>query len=277
MRSLISTSTSGAALSFLLASQVSNAQNITSTNSTAGTEPCAQLTKATVANVTQLDAAVAYACLQSIPVDVDGDIAEIEGLKVLVQFESDLSYLKDPPPGFLYPAVDILGSLDKIQTDVKNGVYKNDYDVQNDLYSLVVSAYDFHFNWVPDLLGAFNWFRAGSLISLSSDGTSLPSVYDTLDYHALLKPNTSDYTPSAVSEINGIEVEQWLNEYAALNPWDHDPDGELVGRLCQVRTVLMMFHSQLQQRNGQYPNGNSGRWSNQLRPGLVQLCHTLSR
>ncbi|KAK3618254.1 hypothetical protein LTR56_003843 [Elasticomyces elasticus] len=202
------------------------AQNSSYSNSTAKLEPCAVLSAAAANGITQFDAGLAMACLQSIPVDVDGDIQEILGLKVLVQFQSDLAYLKDPPPGYLYPGVDILGGLDAILADVQAGAYKSDYDVQLDLYKLVTSAYDFHFNWVPDLVDVFGWMREGKLISLSSDSVSLPEVYDFQDLHAFGPHNfsSSSYTPSAVTNINGVDSETWLNEFAALNPWDHDPD-----------------------------------------------------
>ncbi|KAK5690067.1 hypothetical protein LTR97_012552 [Elasticomyces elasticus] len=198
------------------------AQNSSYSNSTAKLEPCAVLSAAAANGITQFDAGLAMACLQSIPVDVDGDIQEILGLKVL----SDLAYLKDPPPGYLYPGVDILGGLDSILTGVQAGAYKSDYDVQLDLYKLVTSAYDFHFNWVPDLVDVFGWMREGRLMSLSSDSVSLPEVYDFRDLHAFGPHNfsSSSYTPSAVTHINGVDSETWLNEFAALNPWDHDPD-----------------------------------------------------
>ncbi|KAK4890915.1 hypothetical protein LTR27_010488 [Elasticomyces elasticus] len=202
------------------------AQNPYYSNSTTKLEPCAVLSAAAANDLHKLDAGIAMTCLQSVPVDVDGDIQEIQGLKVLVQFQSDLAYLKDPPPGYLYPGVDILGGLDAILADIQAGAYKSDYDVQLDLYKLVNSAYNFHFGWIPDLLHIFQWTRDGRLISLSSDGVSLPEVYDYEDLHAFGPSNfsSSSYTPSAITLINGVDSETWLNEFAALNPYGHDPD-----------------------------------------------------
>lgn len=79
---------------------------------------------------------------------------------------------------YLYAGVDVIGSLDEISSKLQAGGYGSDYDVQLDLYKLVSSTYDFHFNWVPDLVGAFAWNRQGALISVSSDGLSLPDIYD---------------------------------------------------------------------------------------------------
>lgn len=191
------------------------AQNSNAGNVTSGVEPCALISALAAANVTTFEADIAMACLQSVPVDVAGDVDLIDGIKVLFQFQSTLPYLSDPPPGYLYSAVDILASLDAIQADVQAGIYTNDYDVQMDIYNLVVSAYDFHFNWVPDLVTVFNWNRQGSLLSLSSDGLSLPDVYDSSDVKALAASNPSNYPPSPVTSINGVDTESWLNEFAA--------------------------------------------------------------
>jgi len=88
-----------ATLACILFISQSRAQNTTFSNTTASVEPCAQISAAVADGATYLDVSVAMACLQSVPVDVERDVAEIDGLKVLFQFQSDLAYLKDPPPG----------------------------------------------------------------------------------------------------------------------------------------------------------------------------------
>ncbi|KAK1087087.1 hypothetical protein LTR33_001246 [Friedmanniomyces endolithicus] len=202
-------------VTFASLSSIVKAQNSTAGNSTLDVEPCALISALAAYNVSMFDADIAMACLRSIPVDVAGDVDEIDGLKVMVQFQSTLPYLKDPPPGYLYPAVDILASLVAIQADVQAGIYTSEYDVQMDLYNLVVSAYDFHFIWVPDLVSVFSWNRQGALVSLSSDGLSLPDVYDFRDVVALAASNSSRYQPSPITSINGVGTESWLNEFAA--------------------------------------------------------------
>lgn len=52
---------------------------------------------------------------------------------------------------YLYPSVNIEAGLQKIGSDLKSGKYSNEYDIQNDIYSLVASAYDGHFNYIPDI------------------------------------------------------------------------------------------------------------------------------
>ncbi|KAK0284967.1 hypothetical protein LTR35_000304 [Friedmanniomyces endolithicus] len=102
------------------------AQNSTAGNVTSGVEPCALISALAAANVTTFEADIAMACLQSVPVDVAGDVDLIDGIKVLFQFQSTLPYLSDPSPGYLYSSVDIMASLDAIQADVQAGIYTND-------------------------------------------------------------------------------------------------------------------------------------------------------
>ena len=85
------------------------------------------------------------------------------------------------------------------------------------------SPYDFHFYVRQDILTVFYYLRAESLISVAKTPTSLPSVYGDRDRFALAG-NSSDYQPSPVVKINGVDVEEWINEFAAFNPWSQDPD-----------------------------------------------------
>ena len=187
-------------------------------------EPCAQISAALAQKVEHLNANTALACLKTVKVATQDDVLQLQGLQTMLSFQSTLVYLKDPPPGYLYPGVDLQGSLDHIISNVQNGVYQSEYDVQIDAFNLLTSAHDFHLVWMPDIVTIFEWFRSESLISISPDGLSLPSVYGFSDLEALRNPNGSGYQPSAVVQVNSVEVETWVNEYAALNPWDHDPD-----------------------------------------------------
>lgn len=131
-----------------------------------------------------------------------GDLSQLEGMKTLVNFQSDLVYLKSPPPGFLYPGVDILGSLDAMISKLQSGGYSSEYDVQLDLYNLITSAYDFHLVYQSDIMEIFAWLRPVDLVSVSVDGTSLPNIYNALDVGALAGSNGTSYKPSPVVQIN---------------------------------------------------------------------------
>ncbi|KAK5675353.1 hypothetical protein LTS10_012120 [Elasticomyces elasticus] len=163
---------------------------------------------------------MAMACLLSIPLDVDRALADIRGLKIQAQFQSDLRYLKAPPPDYYYPAVDIFESLDAVARDVEAGFYTSEYAVQFELTQIIVSARDCHFNYLPDLTESFTWQRGGFLVSVSPDGVSLPDIY----YHTELDQLRSYTEESRVSHINGMDVETWARKFATLNPYGHDPD-----------------------------------------------------
>lgn len=201
-------------------------------------EPCAQIANIFSRNSDQLSvpADTALACLKSVPLDTRGNVRQIEGLKSLAGFQSDLSYLIKPPPGYMYPAVDVMGGLDRLEDNLNNNFYDNEYDFQLDLYKVFAAAYDGHLSYTPDILGIFIWVRLLSeqvvqglpqfyqLISVSSDGTSLPQVYSNQDVDALA--GNAGYTPSPISQINGEDAETWLNTYAATNGngRQQDPD-----------------------------------------------------
>lgn len=104
------------------------------------TEPCAQIAAESKAGSHQFNADIALACLKSVPLQ-KGDNLMIEGVKSMVAFHSDLAYLKNPPPGFLYPGVDVLGSLDQILSALKSGAYSNEYDLQMDLANVITVSF----------------------------------------------------------------------------------------------------------------------------------------
>ena len=140
------------------------------------------------------------------PLDKAGDLKQFEAWKTLINFQSTVAYQKKPTPGWLYPGLDFVGSLESIITNLQNDVYTSEYDAQLELYNLVVAAYDFHLVYRADILSVFNWERAAGLVSVSVDGTSLPNVYDPLDLAALAKVNGTMYKTSPVVQINDTQV-----------------------------------------------------------------------
>jgi hypothetical protein len=93
------------------------------------------------------------------------------------------------------------------------GEYDGEMSVQQELYDLVTSAYDFHFVYSPDILNVFTWQRTVELLSVSPDGQSLPDIYAVQDISVLANATGSDYRPSAVTQINGTDTQEWLNRY----------------------------------------------------------------
>ena len=74
-----------------------------------------------------INPATAWECLKSTPFDTVKAKAFIEEIKKYVASQSTLAYLKNPPKGYLMPAVDILGEIEKVKETIYNSHY--DFDV----------------------------------------------------------------------------------------------------------------------------------------------------
>lgn len=169
-----------------------------------------------------VSAELAYTCLKSVPVIEEDAALTIEAIKQMAEFQSTITYLKDPPKGWPNEAVDIMAGLDDIARKVNGSEYNNEYDFETDIASLFIKAHDGHLNWNGMLYSAaFQWRRNSrfALISASQDGSDIPKVWAYQDFN-----NTGiSYDPSPVSQINGKDVVQFLQEEANLNSY-HDPD-----------------------------------------------------
>jgi len=118
-----------------------------------------------------------HACLREIPLNASSAALEVRKLSTFLQFQSTLGFLKNPPPTYDLPAVDVLGSLDNITSRVLAGAYKNELDLERDIYHLIAIPGDGHLTAVPNLIAAFQWVTNVNLISVSSDGTQIPEIY----------------------------------------------------------------------------------------------------
>ena len=119
--------------------------------------------------------------------------------------------------------MDIEGGLDQIIENLKNGVYAVEYDLQLDIQDLIASAYDGHFSYKPDMFGVFAFGVRGALYSVSLDGSSLPEIYFSNDTHYLTGNNSMRSMVSPVVQINGQDVEAYLNQLALQRQYQ-DPD-----------------------------------------------------
>lgn len=116
------------------------------------------------------------------------------------------------------------GSLYKISTGLQNGDYTNEYDFQVAIYNVIYSAYDQHFNFLPDITQVFAFLRANNLFSVSKDGQALPQVYMDLDIAVIGEYAGKNYSASPVTKINGKPVESYLNDLATNLGGAQDPD-----------------------------------------------------
>lgn len=168
-------------------------------------EPCATIASAQASGYTFFTAEIAFDCLNSVPVDVQGNSDLIDELKNVWQFQSEHTWLKNPGEDWEYGPLDIDAELDKIKSNL--GSYPSEYAVQLAIQNITVRTGNFHFNYVPDILGVFQFLRQFNIASISSDGRSLPKLYWYEDVQALAdgRDDVSEF-----SEINGQDPYDFL-------------------------------------------------------------------
>lgn len=184
---------------------------------------CAQVSNSIAdsdASTPGVPAELAMACLKSVPISQTDASKTVEALKKMVQFQSTISYLKNPPKGWPHEKVDLLAGLGDIGNKVKS--YQNEYDFETDIASLFAKAHDGHlaFNGMA-YAGVFRWRRSGriALVSASQDGKEIPKIWALGDFNRT-NPN---FQPSSVTRINDQEIGQFLAEATKTNAY-HDPD-----------------------------------------------------
>jgi hypothetical protein len=180
--------------------------------------------KLTLDTSRHVPAELAMRCLKSALVDTEDNIRLIGDLKLYVAWQSNLAYLKKPPPGYMEAAVDIVGEMDSMLKQLELGGYNNEYDFQFHLSTLFGRAYDNHLTWVPDILhGVFQFGRPDGmkLRTASADGVTLPEVYTYRDL--LLTAKETSFKPSPVRTINSKGAEEYLQEVASQVDY-HDAD-----------------------------------------------------
>lgn len=99
--------------------------------------------------------------------------------KETLEFQSTLAYLKDPPPSYQQPAVDLLAGLDQLQGQVDAGVFNNQYGFELAIQRLIYSAHDSHLQLYGGLAQIFSFGSPFYVSSVSEDGIAIPKVYFT--------------------------------------------------------------------------------------------------
>lgn len=156
---------------------------------------------------------MAFDCLNSVPVDTNGNRQLIDELKEVWQFQSELVWYKNPGSDWEYGSLDIIGELDSIKNNL--GSFKSEYAVQLAIQNITVRTGNFHFNYVPDILQVFQFARPFNVASVSSDGKALPKMYVHEDIAPLAAGNRR---VSAIEQINGQDPyafmkSTWFSQY----------------------------------------------------------------
>lgn len=204
----------GASSAFHSTVPTSIATSLPSSTPSGSAEPCSLIAEYGEAG-SPMPAQVAYECLASVPVDVQGDSQLIDELKVLWDWHSEIGWLKNTPSTWDLGPLDIIQELDYIQGNLSN--YQSEFDVQRDIQSLVTRTGNFHYNYQPDILQVFSFQRAYAVVSISDDGTSLPKVYDAADIAHKHKYNNTKI--SAITKINDEDVESFLEKVASYSQY----------------------------------------------------------
>jgi hypothetical protein len=184
--------------------------------------PCAQVSQYLYGGGTpkaQVPAGIAFKCISSVPFNATSGRNLITAMRPYINWQSTLTQLKIPPAEYVekvQPPVDIIAGLDDIISGIDAGRFKNEYDFGWSLYTLIQSAHDGHFSYIPDIVGdIFNWGRPVPLVSVSEDGQQLPAIFVFADVIGAQYKNIS-YTPSPVVEIDGLAVSDWLDDWSQL-------------------------------------------------------------
>ncbi len=160
----------------------------------------------------------AFDCLISVPFDPVVGSRLIKYYTDTLQFQTTLSYLKTPPSTYQQPAVDLIGGLEKIQQQIDDGTFRNQYEFEATLKQLVYEAHDSHLQISLGILHAFSFYSPYYFISLSADGTQLPRLYIIgaifslgHDWRALLTIGRRYFGCSKQLLIYGVtdQIRQW--------------------------------------------------------------------
>ncbi|KAK8000620.1 Peptidase s41 family protein [Apiospora arundinis] len=188
----------------------------TATAASAQTHPCGRVGELWAAQTASgvktpiVDAPLAYECLNSVPIIKDAALKFIDELVPYLEWQSDLSYKKNPPKGYFYPAYDLWAEVADVRAKIASDVYKTEYAWQSDLFLRAIGpGHDGHMYLYPDMLDTVHWQRGLALVSVSKDGLELPIVKVYED----VVSNSSD--ASIVTKINGKDavsyIEDWVN------------------------------------------------------------------
>ncbi|KAH9881623.1 hypothetical protein IAQ61_000350 [Plenodomus lingam] len=190
---------------------------LTTAQTSTTNEPCAVVASSLSLSSSSVPAQAAYDCLESVPVDVEGDSQLIDELKIVWQFQSELGWYKNPGEDWPYGPLDVEGELDKIKNSLSS--FSSEYAVQLAIQNITVRSGNFHWNHRPDILRVFTFRRQFRIASVSSDGKALPKLYIYEDVEALAEgsPDVSE-----ISEINGQKPYDYLRSIFYSQFIDYD-------------------------------------------------------
>ncbi|KAL9105640.1 MAG: hypothetical protein Q9227_009219 [Pyrenula ochraceoflavens] len=162
-----------------------------------------------------VDAVIAKECLDSVPFHENDASALLDSIAPYIEWQSTISYLRDPPSGYTLPAYDIEAQFAAIRSKVSSRSYPGEIAFENDLFDFFQGAHDGHFRFLPDGIStAIRWNRNAAVISISLNGTDIPQIYELNDVMSLANGGP---VPSVVTAINGQDAVTFIENNSLLS------------------------------------------------------------
>ncbi|KAJ5742737.1 uncharacterized protein N7511_011138 [Penicillium nucicola] len=180
-------------------------------------EPCAQVSQLVAdANQNKINAIVphdlAHQCLLSMPFDSDRALNFLNQVRKILEFQSTIDILKNPPSGYTMSSTDIIARMDTILAKAKGNGFSSQFDMDLEVNNVIKSAHDGHLAFQLCSQSIFTYGLDLPLVSISTDGLALPQVY-TLNDAKLLETNSKAVSP--LKSINGTDAAKFLESYAS--------------------------------------------------------------
>ncbi|CAO2658759.1 Nn.00g064820.m01.CDS01 [Neocucurbitaria sp. VM-36] len=227
-------------------------------------EPCAIVAARLQSSSSAVPAQEAFDCLDSVPVDTQGNSDLIDELKQVWQFQSELKWLKNPGSDWEYGALDIEAELDKVKSNL--GSYSSEYTAQLAIQNITIRTGNFHFNYAPDILQVFRFRRQFNVASISSDGKSLPKLYWHDDIEAV---GAGSEDVSDIKEINGQNPYDFLK--STFFSQYIDSDGQMNNMFSKGDTDNAGAFAQQRKFDG---NSTDVTWTNGTSASVLNIATT---
>ncbi|KKF94844.1 Peptidase family S41 [Ceratocystis platani] len=176
---------------------------------------CASIHSITVSQLTSapsatpsVPASLAAYCLKSTPNRPDPAVKLVKSLSAYIDYQSSLPWLKNPPDSYKMAPVDLAGEIAGLEGRVTAGEFASEYDFQLEIIKIMTKARDGHLAFRGDIFRVFS-FRNNlveDLVSVSSDGRSLPKIYHLADLQA------DAANAKEVTRINGVSIGDYLTQ-----------------------------------------------------------------
>lgn len=141
----------------------------------------------------------------------------MDSIRPYLDWQTTIQYIEEPPQEYaekVQPPYDFYADYERIYSSAQSGSYASEYDFGFDLYRSFQMTHDGHFVFIPDSVGLiFTFGRTEPLVSVSTDGVSVPEVYVYGDVLAASFDNTT-FTPSPLTLIDGENSTEWLLDYS---------------------------------------------------------------